>query len=174
MTMALPPGACWDQSINGWDADADGRAADNDAAVRAAQRGNVELRGVDFSYPMRPNTGVLRGMNLTLERGKVTAIVGRSGSGKSTVAALISKFYRPEAGGVFLAGAPAEDFTAVEWSNAVAMVGQEPVLFDASILDNIAYGQRGQCDRAEVEAAARLANAHDFIMELPQGYDTLV
>uniref|UniRef100_A0A061QMA6 Abc transporter b family member 28-like n=1 Tax=Tetraselmis sp. GSL018 TaxID=582737 RepID=A0A061QMA6_9CHLO len=174
MTQALPPGAWWDSSINTWDPRGDGPDLDDNAAVKAAASGSLELKDLWFSYPMRPETPVLKDLNLVLERGKVTAIVGRSGSGKSTIAALISKFYSPDKGGVYLGGTSAEEFSAVAWSNAVALVGQEPVLFDGTIFDNIAYGRRGNCTREEVEEAARLANAHEFIKDLPQGYDTYV
>lgn len=173
MMQALPPGAWWDRSINVWDCNSP-PCRDDSSAVEAARLGALELRNVFFSYPLRKTKPVLEGVNFKLEPGTVTALVGRSGGGKSTIAAIISLFYKPDSGGVYLNGAPAEAYSAQAWSNAVAMVGQEPVLFDGSILENIAYGRHGDCGREEIVEAAKLANAHEFIEELPEGYDTMV
>ena len=117
---------------------------------------------------------MLRDVNLTLRRGTVTALVGRSGAGKSTVAALLSRFYLPQAGEILLDGADASTFTRGEWARAIAMVSQEPVLFSGTIADNIAYGRFGKCSFEEIRAAAEAANAHEFIVQLPDGYDTVV
>jgi hypothetical protein len=100
--------------------------------------------------------------------------VGRSGAGKSTVAALLSRFYIPQSGEILLNGQEASSFTRGEWAKAVALVNQEPVLFDGSVADNIAYGRFGRCSQADIMAAAEAANAHEFIMRLPDGYNTLV
>lgn len=112
---------------------------------------------------------VLESLNLTLPHGSVTALVGRSGAGKTTVAALLSRFYEPQSGGIYLDGKPAADFSRGEWANAVAMVSQEPVLFAGTIADNISYGRFGKCSQEEIEDAATAANAHDFILQLPDG-----
>lgn len=117
---------------------------------------------------------MLQDVSLTLKRGTVTALVGRSGAGKSTVAAVLSRFYDPQSGGIYLAGTPASNFTRGEWARAVAMVSQEPVLFSGTISDNIAYGRFGKCSMEDIQAAAEAANAHEFIMRLPDGYDTVV
>ncbi|GFH21402.1 uncharacterized protein HaLaN_18703 [Haematococcus lacustris] len=174
MYGALPPGAWWEV--------ANGNAppvqpyADKagTAAVEAAQQGPLELRDVTFSYPVRPHVKVLEGLTLTLPRGSVTAVVGRSGAGKSTVAALLSRFYKPQEGAIYLAGRPALSFSRGEWSKAIAMVSQDPVLFTGTIAENIAYGKYGKATQEEVQAAAEAANAHEFIQQLPDGYATVV
>ncbi|WIA33509.1 hypothetical protein OEZ86_006634 [Tetradesmus obliquus] len=174
MYGALPPGAWWEVA-NGAEpvfepyADKAG-----EAAVAAARQGDLELVNVSFSYPVRKEMAVLRDINLQLKHGTVTALVGRSGAGKSTVAALLSRFYEPQVGNIRLAGRPTSDFSRGEWARAVAMVSQEPVLFSGSIADNIAYGKFGRCSAEEIQAAAEAANAHEFITELPEGYNTLV
>ncbi len=117
---------------------------------------------------------MLRDLSLILPQGTITAIVGRSGSGKSTVAALLSRFYQPDAGTITLGGIEATQFTQQQWTEAVAMVSQEPVLFAGTIADNIAYGAMCHRNREDVEQAAMAANAHEFIMMLPEGYDTMV
>ncbi|KAL3154551.1 hypothetical protein ABBQ32_014008 [Trebouxia sp. C0010 RCD-2024] len=183
MAGALPPGAWWEakppsSSANGSqpqppEVQPYGPNA-GDAALIAARKGPLELREVHFSYPLRQNAPVLRGLDLILPRGTITAVVGRSGAGKSTVASLISRFYEPDSGAIWLGGRPATDFTRGEWAKAVALVSQEPVLFSGSIADNIAYGLYGHCSQPQIEKAARAANAHDFILELPEGYNTMV
>jgi len=173
MMQALPPGAWWDRSINVWDANLP-NSRDDQSAVAAAKAGALELRDVYFSYPLRKSKAVLEGVDFMLEPGTVTALVGRSGGGKSTIAAIMSLFYKPDRGGVYLNGVPADTFTSQAWSNAVAMVGQEPVLFDGTILENIAYGRHGICSREDIVDAAKLANAHEFIEDLPDGYETMV
>jgi len=174
---ALPPGAWWDVANGDVLPPAALLTAEDagDAALEAARRGTpLELRGVTFSYPSRPDAVVLQDLTLTLPRGKVTAVVGRSGAGKTTIANLLARFYQPQAGGVFIDDRPVEEFTIGEWSRAVAMVGQEPVLFSGTIADNIAYGRWGHAGADEVRAAAEAANAHEFIVKLPNGYDTVV
>ncbi|KAK9792243.1 hypothetical protein WJX73_005289 [Symbiochloris irregularis] len=176
MSGALPPGAWWitaNQGIKPPPAEPYGPNAGL-AAVQAAREGPLELDGVSFNYPLRPQMRVLQGINLELKRGTITALVGRSGAGKSTVAALLSRFYAPASGSVRLAGRPAREFTRGEWARAIALVSQEPVLFEGTIADNIGYGLWGHASQEVLESAARLANAHDFILGLPEGYDTLV
>jgi len=175
MYGALPPGAWWEVANNGAAPVAQPYAdRAGDAAVEAARSGRLELRDVHFSYPVRPEVPVLTGLTLSLPRGSVTALVGRSGAGKSTVAALLSRFYEPQSGGIFLDGKPASAFTRGEWSKAVAMVSQDPVLFTGTIADNIAYGKYGKATPEEIQAAAEAANAHEFIAQLPDGYNTIV
>eukprot|EP00208_Stichococcus_sp_RCC1054_P006203 CAMPEP_0206138586 /NCGR_PEP_ID=MMETSP1473-20131121/3425_1 /ASSEMBLY_ACC=CAM_ASM_001109 /TAXON_ID=1461547 /ORGANISM="Stichococcus sp, Strain RCC1054" /LENGTH=706 /DNA_ID=CAMNT_0053532061 /DNA_START=385 /DNA_END=2508 /DNA_ORIENTATION=+ len=177
MAGALPPGAWWEYANTNTampiDAQPYGPNAGN-GAVDAARHGNLRMVDLSFSYPLRPNSGVLKGLNLELPRGTSTAVVGRSGAGKSTIASLLSRFYDPDQGAIFLGEEPATKFTRGEWAKCVALVSQEPVLFAGTIEDNIAYGRYGRCSRDEVEQAARDANAHDFIMELPEGYHTSV
>lgn len=136
-------------------------------------RGEVTLRGVTFAYPSRPDVQVLKGVDLELRPGEVLALVGPSGGGKSTVSALLSRFYDPQEGELLLDGRAYKELD-LDWLRAqVGAVAQEPVLFATSIRDNIRYGRLAATD-AEVEAAARAANAHDFISAFPQGYDTMV
>lgn len=174
MYGSLPPGAWWDVANGKCVATREDPAGD--LAVQAARHGAyLELRNVSFAYPVRPEVTVLKNLNLKLPKGKVTAVVGRSGAGKSTVANLLARFYEPQEGCLYLDGKPIESFSLGEWSRAVAMVGQEPVLFSGTIGDNIAYGRMyGMASPEEIQAAAEAANAHEFISQLPQGYDTLV
>ena len=135
--------------------------------------GRVEWRDVRFAYPTRPEVPVLQGFQLTLEPGEVVAIVGPSGAGKSTIASLLYRLYDPDSGEVTLDG---QRLTTLdpEWlRRQVGVVAQEPLLFSASVAENIRYG-RPEATDAEVEAAARLANAHDFVSAFPDKYRTLV
>ncbi|MEZ4472207.1 MAG: ABC transporter transmembrane domain-containing protein [bacterium] len=138
-----------------------------------AVRGEVAFEAVSFAYPSRPGHPVLTALSLRLEPGRVLALVGRSGGGKSTISALISRFYDPDAGAVTLDGVPLTALDPAWLREQVGVVAQEPLLFATSIADNIRYGRPGATD-AEVEAAARAANAHDFVQALPAGYATEV
>lgn len=135
--------------------------------------GKVNLEGVHFSYPSRPDVPVLRGVDLSLQPGRVVALVGPSGSGKSTVSGLISRFYDPAEGRVTLDGTDVRELKADFLRDQVGVVSQEPALFALSIAENIRYGRLNATD-AEVEAAARAAHAHEFIARFPDGYRTLV
>ncbi len=136
-------------------------------------RGDVELQDVRFAYPTRLDQDVLTGISLHLRPGTVTALVGPSGAGKSTVAALLSRFYDPQQGRILFDGVDLRQLDLDELRRQVGVVRQEPVLFAMSILDNIRYG-RPDATEAEVEAAARAANAHDFVATFPEGYATMV
>jgi ATP-binding cassette subfamily B protein len=135
--------------------------------------GRVELVGVKFSYPSRPGAPVLTGLDLSVEPGQVVALVGHSGAGKSTIAALLTRLYDPTAGQVRLDGVDLRELDPSWLRRQVGIVSQEPVLFSSSIADNIRFGKQGATD-AEIEAAARSANAHEFIAAFPQGYATKV
>ena len=135
--------------------------------------GAVSLDNVTFAYPTRPGVNVLQGVSLNLRPGEQVALVGPSGGGKSTVAALLSRFYDPAEGQIRLDGVPLVDLDADWLRRQVGVVSQEPVLFATSISDNIAYGAPGM-SQDQIEGAARMANAHDFISALPDGYDTPV
>ena len=135
--------------------------------------GRVELQGVSFAYPTRPDIAVLRSVDLVLEPGQVVALVGPSGAGKSTVAALIPRLYELTSGRILLDGVDIATVDAHWLRHQIASVAQEPLLFSTSIGDNIRYG-RDRASNAEVEAAARAANAHDFITAMPEGYETEV
>ena len=138
-----------------------------------AVRGHLALRGVGFAYPSRPGTWVLRGLDLQVLPGRSLAVVGASGSGKSTLGALITRLYDPSEGSVELDGADVRRLDPQWLRKQIAVVPQEPALFAASIGDNIRYGCPG-ASGAEVEEAARQANAHDFIAAFPEGYGTRV
>lgn len=131
----------------------------------------IEFRGVSFSYP--GSDPVLREVNLVAEGGKTTALVGPSGAGKSTIIALIPRFYDPAAGEILIDGQDIAGVTKASLRRHIAYVSQQPYLFEGTIRDNIRYG-RPEASDAEVEEAARLAYAHDFILAQPQGYDTPV
>ena len=141
-------------------------------AQPAAPRGAVSLRDVHFAYPTRPGAPVLRGLSLELPAGASVALVGPSGSGKSTVVSLLERFYDPVRGEVLLDGTPLRALNVRWLRRQIGLVMQEPVLFNASIAQNIAYGRPG-ASQLEVERAARMANAHDFISALADGYATV-
>ncbi|XP_068634409.1 ABC transporter B family member 28 [Aristolochia californica] len=137
--------------------------------------GDICLEDVYFSYPLRPDVEVLSGLNLTLKCGTVTALVGSSGSGKSTIVQLLARFYEPTRGRITVGGEDVRMFNKREWARLVSIVNQEPVLFSVSVGENIAYGLPDDTvSKEDVVKAAKAANAHDFIISLPQGYDTLV
>ena len=139
----------------------------------AGGAGRMALEGVTFAYPTRPDAPVLSGVDVALEPGKVLALVGPSGSGKSTVAQLLMRFYDPSEGRVTLDGVDVRELDTHWLREQIGTVAQEPVLFATSIAENIRYG-RPTASQAEVEAAARAANAHGFIAQFPDGYATLV
>jgi ATP-binding cassette subfamily B protein/subfamily B ATP-binding cassette protein MsbA len=134
-------------------------------------RGEVRLEGVTFGY--EPGRAVLRGVSLEVPAGQTLALVGHTGAGKTTLAGLVARFFDPWQGRVLLDGRDARALRLAGLRGQVAVVLQEPFLFPISVAENIAYGRPG-AGRAEVEAAARAANAHDFILRLPGGYDAVV
>ncbi|GIL45935.1 hypothetical protein Vafri_3054 [Volvox africanus] len=157
---------------------ADGGNTGADAAALvllngAPVRGEIELRNVDFAYPSRPDVLIFRDFSLHVPAGKTVALVGSSGSGKSTVVQLIERFYDPLAGTVTLDGLDLRSLPLLWLRNQVGLVSQEPTLFATTIFENIAIGLPG-ASAEQVEAAARAANAHTFINNLPQGYETQV
>uniref|UniRef100_A0A8C0A5B5 Mitochondrial potassium channel ATP-binding subunit n=1 Tax=Bos mutus grunniens TaxID=30521 RepID=A0A8C0A5B5_BOSMU len=137
-------------------------------------RGSITFHNVSFSYPCRPGFPVLRDFSLTLPPGKIVALVGQSGGGKTTVASLLERFYDPTAGVVTLDG---QDLRTLDpsWlrSQVIGFISQEPVLFGTTIMENIRFGKVDASDE-EVYAAAREANAHEFITSFPEGYNTIV
>ncbi|XVF72837.1 hypothetical protein PTKIN_Ptkin12aG0152700 [Pterospermum kingtungense] len=135
--------------------------------------GDVELRDVYFRYPARPDEQIFSGFSLSIASGTTAALVGQSGSGKSTVISLIERFYDPQAGEVLIDGINLKEFQLRWIRGKIGLVSQEPVLFTSSIRDNIAYGKEGATTE-EIRAAAELANAAKFIDKLPQGLDTMV
>ncbi|CAH9127873.1 unnamed protein product [Cuscuta epithymum] len=135
--------------------------------------GQLELKNVDFSYPSRPDIQILNNLCLTIPAGKTVALVGSSGSGKSTVVSLIERFYDPTSGQVLLDGHDLKMIKLRWLRQQIGLVSQEPALFATTIKENILMGRPGASD-AEVESAARVANAHSFITKLPDGFDTQV
>ncbi|XP_040378737.1 ABC transporter B family member 19-like [Oryza brachyantha] len=133
----------------------------------------VELRRVTFAYPSRPDVAVLSEFTLRVKAGTTVAVVGASGSGKSTVVWLVQRFYDPGDGKVVIGGVDARELDLKWLRGECAMVGQEPALFGGSIRDNIGFGNP-KASWAEIEQAAKEANIHKFISGLPQGYDTQV
>eukprot|EP01135_Chromosphaera_perkinsii_P010924 Nk52_evm8s2284 gene=Nk52_evmTU8s2284 len=136
-------------------------------------KGDITFKDVSFAYPSRPTEMVLRHLNMTIPKGSTVAIVGYSGSGKSTVVSLLERFYSPTSGAISLAGAPIEQFNVKHLRNRIGLVGQEPVLFSMSIKENILLG-RPSASFEEVLEAARQANALEFINALPDKFDTNV
>jgi ATP-binding cassette subfamily B protein len=132
--------------------------------------GRIELRGVRFKYGARE---VLHGLDLTVEPGEMIGLVGPSGAGKSTLINLICRFYDVSAGAILVDGTDVRSFPVEEYRRNIGIVLQEPFLFYGTIAENIAYG-RPDASRDEVIAAARAARAHEFILRLPCGYDSLV
>ncbi|KAL0400804.1 UNVERIFIED_CONTAM: ABC transporter B family member 28 [Sesamum latifolium] len=167
-----------------------------------ARSGDIRLEDVHFSYPLRPDVEILQGLDLTLKCGTVTALVGPSGAGKSTVVQLLARFYEvcPISFSCWIEftlplvnnwrtnfefaanqrshncwGEDLRSFDKSEWARVVSIVNQEPVLFSVSVGENIAYGLPDDyVSKDDVIKAAKAANAHEFIISLPQGYDTLV
>ena len=136
-------------------------------------KGKLEFQDVVFSYPTRPDAQVLNGVSFLIEPNQVVALVGPSGGGKSTVAALISRFYDVQGGDIKLDGLSLSNINMDWLREHVAVVRQEPILFAASILDNIRYGKLTATEE-EVIAAAKAANAHEFVSDFPEAYETLV
>ncbi|XP_066997611.2 ATP-dependent translocase ABCB1 [Anabrus simplex] len=135
--------------------------------------GSIKFSNVHFEYPSRKDVKILKGLNLTINRGETVALVGSSGCGKSTCIQLIQRFYDPIQGTVELDGMDLKNLNVAWLRSQIGVVGQEPVLFQTTIAENIRYG-RDSVTKEEIIAAAKEANAHDFISKLPQGYDTLV
>jgi ATP-binding cassette subfamily B protein len=133
-------------------------------------KGRIEMRNVSFKYGSRT---VIRDVNLTIEPGQMIGLVGPSGAGKSTLVNLICRFYDVAAGAILVDGTDVRSFPVEEYRRNIGIVLQEPFLFYGTIAENIAYG-RPEASPAEIIAAARAARAHEFILNLPDGYDSLV
>jgi ATP-binding cassette, subfamily B, bacterial len=135
--------------------------------------GRLDFEHVRFCYPSRPDTPALLDFDLCIRPGETVALVGPSGAGKSTVLQLLLRFYDPQAGVIRMDGVDLRKIPLAALRERVAVVPQEPVVFGTSARENIRYGRLSATD-AEVEAAARAAEAHEFIAELPQGYDSFL
>ncbi|KAJ2557440.1 hypothetical protein EV175_001345 [Coemansia sp. RSA 1933] len=140
--------------------------------------GNIIFRNIHFTYPSRPDVPILKGFNLEICPGQKVALVGKSGCGKSTMIGLIERFYDPESGDVIIDGTNIKELNIGSLRQRIGIVTQEPVLFSTSIKQNIQWGaidpENSPPSDEDVIEAAKAANAHDFISQLPNGYETLV
>jgi subfamily B ATP-binding cassette protein MsbA len=150
--------------------DAQSTVRDDGKVTLAPFQGTIRYEAVDFRYGDRP---VLQGLDLTIRKGEVVALVGPSGGGKTTISNLLPRFWDPTGGRITIDGVDIRDATMASLRSQLALVTQETVLFNDTVRANIAYGQPGLPQEA-VEQAARMAQAHDFIMQMPQGYETRV
>ena len=142
-------------------------------ALPVPPRGEIALRDVSFSYPLRPETNALDHVSFEVKPGERVALVGPSGAGKTTIFALLLRFYDPRRGKVEVDGVAVNEAKLAELRARFALVPQETALFADSVAANVAYGKE-DATRSEIEAASRAAYAHDFIAALPQGYDTML
>jgi ATP-binding cassette subfamily B (MDR/TAP) protein 1 len=145
-------------------------------------RGEISLEDVKFTYPSRPNVPILKGVSFTFKAGKTTALVGASGSGKSTIISLVERFYDPAEGNVKLDGINLKELNLKWLRSQIGLVSQEPTLFATTIKGNVAHGLIGTKSEnaseeekfALIKEACTKANADGFISKLPEGYDTTV
>jgi len=140
-------------------------------------RGDIVLENVEMSYPARPQRQILNGMSLHVPSGKIAALVGQSGGGKSSVISLLQHLYDPSSGKVMIDGVEVHELSPRWLSQHISIVSQEPVLFGRSIKRNIMFGLEGtdlEPSDEEIERVAKLANAHDFIEKMPRKYETEV
>ncbi|PHH63945.1 hypothetical protein CDD81_5164 [Ophiocordyceps australis] len=141
----------------------------------ARVQGYIEFRDVHFRYPTRPEQPVLRGLNLSIRPGQYVALVGASGCGKSTTISLLERFYDPLAGGVFVDGKEISTLNIGDYRSQIALVSQEPTLYQGSIRENIVLGSsEEEVGDDLIEHACREANIYDFILSLPEGFNTVV
>ncbi|CAF4420485.1 unnamed protein product, partial [Rotaria sp. Silwood2] len=134
--------------------------------------GDIEFDNVNFTYPSRKDASVLRNLSFIARAGQTTALVGSNGSGKSTCISLFLRYYEPSSGQIRISGQQLTDYNVQQLRQSIGVVNQEPILFGISIYENIRFG-KVNATRAEIEQAARDANAHNFIMQLPNKYETL-
>lgn len=146
---------------------------DNADAMPLSLNGEVHFDGVGFAYPSRPEIEVLKGLSFTAKKGEHIALVGSSGGGKSTIAALIQRFYAPHTGHIYIDGKDINDYGLTPLRQQIAYVPQEVILFGGTIYENILYG-KPNATFEEVKAAAIKANAWDFIASFPEQFDTIV
>eukprot|EP00808_Paulinella_micropora_P022828 g77590.t1 len=139
----------------------------------ATMQGTLELKNVEFFYQLRPDNAVIKKVNLSIPAGKVLALVGRSGGGKSTLVHLLMRFYDPRSGSIALDGTDLVDLSPRSLHNNIGLVAQDTQLFATTIEENICYGV-DDCTQEEIYQAAKKANAHDFIMDFENGYQTRV
>ncbi|CAF4877375.1 unnamed protein product [Rotaria sp. Silwood1] len=135
--------------------------------------GDIEFDNVNFTYPTRKEASILHNLSLIARAGQTTALVGSSGCGKSTCLSLLLRYYEPSSNGIMINGRPITDYNVKYLRQKIGVVSQEPIVFGMSIYENIRFG-KVNATRAEIEQAAQQANAHHFIMQLPNKYETLV
>lgn len=148
-------------------------AVESSMATKPSQDVIASFENVCFSYPSRPELPALNNINLQIKRGQVVALVGPSGAGKTTLFELLQRFYDPQQGTVLLNACPINQLDLVQLRNRMGMVPQQPVLFSQDVMHNIRYGKPAASDE-EVIHAAKLAHAHEFILQLPQGYNSFL
>lgn len=136
-------------------------------------RNIIEFKNLDFYYPSRPNTAALKSLNLVIPKGKVIALVGPSGAGKTTLFELLQRFYDPQVGSVLFNNQNINELALNEVRQRMGMVPQHPVLFSSDVWHNIRYGDPTASDEAVIKAA-KLAHAHEFIQQLPEGYNSFL
>lgn len=146
-----------------------------DGEKLSSVEGHIEFRDVHFRYPTRPEQPVLRGLNLTVKPGQYVALVGASGCGKSTTIQLLERFYDPLAGGVYIDGKEISSLNVNNYRSWIALVSQEPTLYQGTVKENILLGaDRENVPQEAIEQACKDANIYDFIMSLPDAFDTVV
>ncbi|XP_014281321.1 phosphatidylcholine translocator ABCB4 isoform X2 [Halyomorpha halys] len=145
-----------------------------DQRAKLEINGNIVFQDVMFSYPTREKVQVLNKLNLKIEAGKTIALVGDSGCGKTTIISLLERFYLPNDGKIFIDGNDIDNINVRYLRSQMGLVSQEPVLFDMTIKENILYGLEEEVTMDKIMEAAKIANIHNFIMKLPQAYDTSV
>ncbi|KAL4760154.1 ABC transporter ATP-binding protein [Aspergillus foveolatus] len=156
-------------------------SGEEEAAVETKQHASdgkassVQLRDVHFAYPARPDIKVMNGLTIDIKPGKFAALVGPSGAGKSTIISLVERLYTPQSGSIFVDGVDITKHRDVAFRDSIALVPQESVLFEGTIKFNISLGAKPghEVSQADIEEACKLANIHDTIAALPDGYDTL-
>jgi ABC-type multidrug transport system fused ATPase/permease subunit len=128
--------------------------------------GDIQFSDVQFSYPSRPGASILNGLSFNIKHGQTVAIVGSSGSGKSTCIQLLQRFYDHQSGSIFIDEKPIKEYNLKWLRQRIGVVSQEPILFQTTIRENILFGYESATEN-EIHEAAKMANAHNFIMSLP-------
>ncbi|KAF0926539.1 hypothetical protein E2562_026027 [Oryza meyeriana var. granulata] len=149
-------------------------SSSNEGLTLELVKGDIEFMHISFRYPSRPDVQIFSDFTLSIPSGKTVALVGQSGSGKSTAIALLERFYDPDSGVILLDGVQIKKLEIGWLRDQMGLVSQEPVLFNDTIRANISYGKNEEVSEEEIVAAAQAANAHEFISSMPQGYNTSV